>query len=251
MVPRLRPMALAERVTGMCNVVLGAGLILRDSAWHIRIDRLDQRSAAIHKPPSGLAMPVGCGPDLHSTPKPCDDGEQDSRHSGQQQRNPKRHVPVGAKVANVHAPAVFQDEDQQQQQDDGEERQENPRPADPGRFCRLLGWRLLWCLGSRRMLLPATAARGRRSHEHSRPFLPHANAEGFNAEGLLIAGISRGGERPRSVLTSGCEPGSLRLDVWRPSAMPPGTAGADDQRRQSQRGLPRCLMRAAVAGCVT
>ena len=31
-------MALAERVTGICNVVLGTELILRDSAWHIRFD---------------------------------------------------------------------------------------------------------------------------------------------------------------------------------------------------------------------
>jgi len=65
-------------------------------------------------------MPVGCGPGPHSAPQPCENDEQDSRNSGQQERNPKRHMPVGAKVTDVYALAIFQDEDQQKQQDDGE-----------------------------------------------------------------------------------------------------------------------------------
>jgi hypothetical protein len=151
-----------------------------------------RRSAAIPMPSSGLAVPVGCGPDPHSTPKPCDDGEQDSCHSGQQQRNPKRHVAVSAKVANVHAAAVFQDEDQQEQQDDGEERQGNPRPADPGRFCLLLSGRLRWCLGSGRMLLRAATAMGSCSHEHSRPFLSSRTPK------VLIFGVPRGSDLDQS-----------------------------------------------------
>ena len=68
---------------------------------------------------SSLAIPASCGPGPHQAPEPSDHGEQESQHSGQQERDPKRLVPMGAEVADFHALAVFQDEDQQQQRDDG------------------------------------------------------------------------------------------------------------------------------------
>lgn len=68
---------------------------------------------------SSLAIPASCGPAPHQAPEPSDHGEQESQHSGQQERDPKRLVPMGAEVADFHVLAVFQDEDQQKQRDDG------------------------------------------------------------------------------------------------------------------------------------
>jgi hypothetical protein len=68
---------------------------------------------------SNLAIPASCGPAPHQAPEPSDHGEQESQHSGQQERDPKRLVPMAAEVADFHVLAVFEDEDQQQQQDDG------------------------------------------------------------------------------------------------------------------------------------
>ena len=67
------------------------------------------RGCAVPRSASGLALPASCGPYLHSAPEPCDHGEQESQHSGQQERNPERQVPVGTEAADVHTLAVFQE----------------------------------------------------------------------------------------------------------------------------------------------
>jgi hypothetical protein len=68
---------------------------------------------------SSLAIPASGGPAPHQAPEPSDHGEQESQHGGQQERDPKRLVPMAAEVADFHVLAVFEDEDQQQQQDNG------------------------------------------------------------------------------------------------------------------------------------
>lgn len=69
---------------------------------------------------SASAIPVGCGPDTDAAPEPCDHNEHDSQHSGQQEGNTQRQVPMSAEEADFYALAVFQDEYQQEHQDDGE-----------------------------------------------------------------------------------------------------------------------------------
>ena len=75
---------------------------------------------------SGGALPVGGGPDTDTAREPCEHNEHDPQHSGQQEGNTERQVPMGTEEADVHALAVFQDEDQQEQQQDGAERRGDP-----------------------------------------------------------------------------------------------------------------------------
>ena len=53
---------------------------------------------------------MGGGPDTDTAREPCEHNEHDPQHSGQQEGNTERQVPMGTEEADVHALAVFQDE---------------------------------------------------------------------------------------------------------------------------------------------